>query len=123
MRRRRPTSLGIIGTSLGVLGVIGLTWGSIDSFKPDRVGIALLVVGAIIICYKRLETKNLAADEIYNVGRERAEADGYELGYQDGLEDGHKTQPARPVIVPLHQCAGCGKSTALTAAGSVADRV
>lgn len=123
MKRRKPTTLGIIGTTIGVLGVIGLTWGSIDSFKPDRVGIALLVVGAIIVCYKRLETKNLAADEIFNVGRERGEADGYKLGYHDGLEDGHKTQPARPVIVPLHhRCEDCQNSAAPVSVGGVADR-
>lgn len=120
VRRRKPTTLGIIGAALGATGVSGLAWSSFNSFRPDLIGIMLVVVGAVVICYKRLETKNLAADEIYNVGRERGEADGYEQGYRDrGLE-----QPFTPVVVPLPQrCEHCGHSVGLTAVGSVADRV
>lgn len=120
VRRRRPTLLGVIGSALGGLGVIGLTWGSLISFKPDRVGIALAAVGAIIICYQGLRTKNLAADEIYKTGYDRGREDGYDEGYEDrGLE-----HPASPVVVPLYsRCTDCGNSAAVTAVGSVADRV
>lgn len=97
VKRRRPTLLGIIGTVLGALGVVGIAWGSLERFQPDRVGITLVVLGAILICYKRLETKNLAADEIYKLAYDRGKEDGYDEGYEDrGLE-----QPARPVVVPF----------------------
>lgn len=122
VRRRKPTKLGIIGTTLAALGGIGLVWGSAGEFRPDRIGIALLLLGAIIVCYKRLETKNLAADEIYNVGRERGEADGYEQGLRDGLEEGRRSHP-RPTVVPLHvRCEACGGAGAKRPVGSVADR-
>jgi|SRR5690349_9709095 len=120
VRRRRPTLLGVIGTAIGGLGVIGLMWGSLVSFKPDRVGVALLVVGAIIVCYQGLRSKNLAADEIYKIGYDRGREDGYDEGYEDrGLE-----HPAAPVVVPLRQrCAECGATAGVAAVGSVADRV
>lgn len=119
VRRRKPTTLGIIGTGLGGLGVGGLAWSSIDRLRPDLIGIMLVVVGAIVICYKRLETKNLGADEIYKVGYDRGREDGYDEGYQDrGLE-----QPVRPVVVPLHQlCERCGNVPQPQSVGSVADR-
>lgn len=121
VRRRRPTKLGIIGTVLGCLGVGCIIWGNTRQFDPMRIGIALLIVGTILICFKKLETKNLAADEIYNVGRERGEADGYEMGLKDGRVDGERQ---RPVIVPfpVQQCPDCGHSVGLTPVGSVADR-
>jgi hypothetical protein len=110
----------VIGTTISGLGVIGLTWGSFISFKPDRVGIALVVVGAIIVCYQGLRSKNLAADEIYKTGYDRGREDGYDEGYEDrGLE-----HPSVPVVVPLHQrCTECGNVAGVTAVGSVADRV
>lgn len=119
VKRRKPTLLGIIGTTLFGLGVGGLAWGSVDHVQPDRIGIAAVVLGAVVICYKRLETKNLAADEIYKVAHNRGLEEGYDEGYRDrGLE-----QPIRPVLVPLHRCSNCGSSPALTPVGSVADRV
>lgn len=120
VKRREATWLGIIGTALGALGVVGLAWGSADRFQPDRLGIVLVVVGAILICYKRLETKNLAADEIYKVAYDRGREDGYDEGYEDrGME-----QPVRPVVVPMatQRCGNCGSSPALQSVGSVADR-
>lgn len=121
VRRRKPTKLGIIGTVLGSLGAGGIIWGSAKAFDPMRIGIALLIVGTIIICFKKLEAKNLAADEIYNVGRERGEADGYEMGLRDGRVDGERT---RPVIVPFpaQKCPDCGHSAGSLPVGSVADR-
>jgi hypothetical protein len=121
VRRRKPTTLGIIGTALACIGVVGLTWGSLDEFRPERIGIAALLIGVTLICYQRLATKNLAADEIYNVGRERGEADGYEAGYEEGRADG---QRSRPFVVPLpvQTCPCCGESMSLQSVGSVADR-
>jgi hypothetical protein len=129
VRRRKPTLLGIIGSAVAVAGVIGLAWGSFKEFHPDRVGIALLVLGAILICYKRLdlsckrlEQKNLAADEIFNVGREQGETAGYDEGYREGVEEGRRHQP-RLTVVPLRQrCSDCGNSLGLKSVGSVADR-
>ena len=100
VKRIKPTLLGIVGTFISILGVGGMFWGSLQHFDPQRVGIALLIVGVTVICFKRLETKNLAADEIFNLGRERGEADGYDEGYRDGLEEGQKNSQ-RPVVVPL----------------------
>jgi hypothetical protein len=120
VRRRRPTTLGIIGTGLGCLGVMGITWGSIQKFDPMRIGIAFLVIGVMLICFKKLETKNLAADEIFNVGRERGEAEGYEMGHRDGVAEGERKRPR--VVVPFPKCPGCGHSVGLHAVGSVADR-
>jgi len=120
VKRRKPTKLGIIGTALGTSGVVGITWGSLDEFRPDRVGIAFLMVGITLICFKKLETKSLAADEIYNVGRERGESDGYDQGYQDGLRDGERS---RPVVVPFPPHCTCGNPECSQPAGVVADRV
>lgn len=87
-------------------------WGSIQHFDPQRVGIALLNFGVALICFKRLETKNLAADEIFNLGRERGEADGYDEGFRDGVEEGEKSRQ-RPVVVPMSpRCADCGHCSA-----------
>lgn len=122
VKRCKPTWLGIVGTFISTLGLIGLTWGSLDHFDPQRLGIALLIVGVTLICYKRLETKNLAADEIYNVGRERGETDGYDEGFRDGVEEGEKTHQ-RPVVVPLSpRCVDCGHRSELLPIGTVADR-
>lgn len=120
MRRRRPTKLGIIGVTLAVMGVAGLAWGNIEEFHPERIGIAALVVGVILLCYKQLAIKNLAENAIFNVGRERGEADGYDSGYEDGLKDGERR---RPVVVPLpiHTCR-CGNSKSLESVGRVVDR-
>lgn len=117
VRRRKPTKLGIIGTAIAGVGVIGIAWGNLEDFTPDRIGIALLLLGVTLICYKRLETKNLAADEIFNVGREQGEAEGYEAGYDDGLKDGERN---RPVIVPfpIQKCPDCGHTSALQSVGS-----
>lgn len=122
---RKPTKLGFIGTALGSLGVVGLGWESVDHFQPGRVGVMLVIVGAILICYKRLETKNLAADEIYNLGRERGEGDMYDEGYKDGYREGvTKGERRRPhVVARLPHCSNCGTATALHSVASVADRV
>lgn len=106
VKRSKPTLLGIVGTFITTLGVGGLAWGSIEHFDPQRLGIALLIVGVTLICFKKLETKSLAADEIYKVGYDRGKEDGYDEGYEDrGME-----HPVKPVLVPLQS------------AGTVADR-
>ena len=87
VKRRKATWTGIIGTSLSIAGVIGVAWGSIERFNPVAVGIMLVLVGVFLICYKKLETKNLAADEIYRVGYDRGKEDGYDEGYEDSSED------------------------------------
>lgn len=120
VRRRKPTKLGIIGTVLGCLGMVGITWGSMQKFEPTRIGIAFLIIGITLICYKKLETKNLAADEIYNVGRERGEADTWDEAYQAGFADGERS---RPVVVPFPPQCTCGNSACAQPAGVVADRV
>jgi len=108
VRRRKPTTLGIIGTTLAALGVMSLAWASIEHFRPDLVGIMLVVVGAVVICYKRLETKNLAADEIYKLAYDRGKEDGYDEGYADrGLET-----PERPVVVAFPGQCVCGGTVA-----------
>jgi len=100
--------------------VIGLTWGSILEFKPERIGIALLILGAMLVCYQKLDRKNLASNEIFNEGRERGEADGYDHGYRDGLVDGRRE---RPHVIELHpKCEDCGQPAAKRPVGSVADR-
>lgn len=123
VKRSKPTKLGIIGTVLGILGVMSLAWASIEHYRPDLMGVMLIVIGAILVCYKRLESKNLAADEIFNVGRERGEADGYTMGFRDGFEEGEKARP-RPVVVPFptQKCSDCGASAGKQFVGSVADR-
>jgi hypothetical protein len=121
VKRSKPTLLGIVGTFITTLGAGGLAWGSLVNFDPQRLGIALLIVGVTLICYKKLETKNLAADEIYNVGRERGESDGYDEGYRDGLEEGQKTREMK--VVPLSpRCTDCPNCARYLAVGSVADR-
>jgi hypothetical protein len=106
VRRRRPTKLGIIGTALAALGGGGLTWGTVDEFQPERFGILFLIIGIGIIGFQKLERRNLASNEIYNTGRERGEADGYDQGYRDGLIDGERN---RPVVVPFPgRCQHCG---------------
>lgn len=120
VRRRKPTKLGIIGTFIACLGLGGLAWGSLEHFDPQRLGIACLIVGITLICFKKLETKNLAADEIYNVGRERGEADGYDQGFQDGMVVGERN---RPVVVPFPPHCTCGDPNCAQPAGVVADRV
>jgi hypothetical protein len=116
---------------MGSLGVVCIVWGSIEEFDPVRVGIALFIAGVILICFKRLEEqhrkleeKNLAADEIYNVGRERGEADTYDAAYKEGYEAGMTIgERRRPLMVaPLPHCPSCGTATALHAVASVADR-
>lgn len=95
LKRHKPTLLGIIGATAGSLGVVGLAWGSMGRFRPDLIGITLIVVSAIVVCYGRLKQKNLAADEIYKVAYDRGREDGYDEGYEDrGME-----RPERPVIV------------------------
>ena len=121
VKRRKPTWLGVVGTFTAGLGVIGLTWGSLKNFDPQRLGIACLIVGITLICFKKLETKNLAADEIYNVGRERGESDGYDEGYREGLEEGQKARTL--TVVPLSpRCTDCPNCAAYLPVGSVADR-
>ena len=119
VKRSKPTRLGIVGTFITTLGMGGLTWGSIEHFDPQRLGIACLIVGITLICFKKLETKNLAADEIYNVGRERGEGDGYDQGYQDGLADGERN---RPVVVQFPPHCTCGNPNCAQPAGVVANR-
>lgn len=115
VRRRRPSKLGITGAVLAALGVIGLAWGSVDDFKPDRVGIVLAVIGLGIIGYRRLETKNLAGDEIWRLAYDTGREDGYDEGYKDrGTE-----MPLRPVVVPLNPtCDICGGPVARVRVGS-----
>lgn len=119
VKRCRPTWLGVVGTFTAGLGVIGLTWGSLKNFDPQRLGIACLIVGITLICFKKLETKNLAADEIYNVGYERGEADSYDRAYQEGFADGERS---RPVVVPFPPYCTCGNPACAQPVGSVADR-
>ena len=122
VKRSKPTWLGIVGTFITMLGIGGMVWGTVENFDPQRLGIAMLIVGVTLICYKRLETKNLAADEIYNVGLERGQDDGYDQGYRDGLEEGQKTR-ARMQVVPLSpRCSDCGHCSAPQPVVSVADR-
>ena len=119
VRRRKPTKLGIIGTAVGCLGAVGITWGSLEEFRPDRVGIAFLMVGITLICFKKLERKNLAADHIFNLGRERGEGDGYDQGYRDGFADGERN---RPVVVAFPPHCTCGNPKCSQPAVAVADR-
>lgn len=116
VKRRKPTKLGIIGTVLATLGVIGLAWGSVQDFRPERIGVFLAVLGFGVIGYRRLETKNLAADEIYKIAYDRGREDGYDEGYDDRGQE----QPARPVVVPLGvACINCGETKgARVAAGT-----
>lgn len=103
LKRHKPTLLGIVGAALATLGVVGLTWGSVRiRFRPDLIGITLIIVATIMICYGRLQQRNLGADEIYKVAHERGKEEGYDEGYEDrGME-----QPIRPVVVALpDQCA------------------
>lgn len=119
MKLRKPTKLGIAGTFMGSLGVVSVTWGSIKHFDPVRVGIVLLIVGVTLMCFQSLKTKNLAADEIYNIGRERGHEDGYEEGYREGMAYGERRRPS--VVVPMPtRCDDCGHVMKLV--GSVADR-
>jgi hypothetical protein len=96
-----------------------------------RIGIALFIAGVILVCFKELKaylkelrTMNLAADEIFNIGRERGEADTYDEAYKEGYEEGMaKGERRRPhVVAPLPQCPNCGTATALHSVASVADR-
>lgn len=124
---------------MGSLGVVCIAWGSIEAFDPIRVGIGLFIAGVILICFKELQvhlkelrTLNLAADEIYNVGRERGQEDTYaeakeegfregrEVGYREGMTKGERRRPVS--VAPLPHCPGCGTATALHSVASVADR-
>jgi hypothetical protein len=120
---RKPTKLGFIGTLLGSLGVVCIVWGSVEAFDPVRVGIGLFLAGVILVCFKELRTQNLAADEIFNIGRERGEADVYDEAYREGYEEGMTMgERRRPYAAPLPHCPNCGTATALHAVASVADR-
>lgn len=129
---KKPTKLGFAGSFMGSLGVVCIVWGSVESFDPLRIGIAMFVAGVILVCFKELKaylkelrTMNLAADEIYNIGRERGEAEtydeAYKEGYQEGMTHGERRRPH--VVAPLPKCPSCGTSTALHSVASVADRV
>lgn len=120
---KKPTKLGIAGTIMGSLGVGCIIWGSVKLFDPLKIGSVLFIAGVILICFKRLEEqhgrleeKNLAADEIFNLGRERGESDAYEDGYKDGMAFGERRRPQAP------HCPSCGTSTALHSVVSVANR-
>ncbi|HEY9367016.1 hypothetical protein [Streptomyces sp.] len=113
MRLNKPSKLGLIGGVLAGVGAVALAWGNVNDFDPERVGIVLLIMGTILMTFKRLEQKNLAADEIYNVAYER----GMEEGYDQGYEDRGQEQPARPVVVPfpVQRCPACGSEAGLVA--------
>jgi len=121
---RKPTKLGFTGTAMGSLGVVCVVWGSVQAFDPVRVGVGLFLAGVILMCFKDLRTQNLAADEIFNIGRERGEADVYDEAYKEGYEEGMAMgERRRPhVVAPLPQCPSCGTTTALRSVASVADR-
>jgi hypothetical protein len=125
---KKPTKLGFTGPLLGSLGVVCIVWGSVREFDPVRVGVALFLAGVISIFFKkledqhrRLEEKNLAADEIWKIGQNAGFEDGYADGYQDGVANGERRRPH--VVAPLPQCPHCGTATALHSVASVADRV
>lgn len=124
---RKPTKLGVAGTALGSLGVVCIVWGSVQAFDPVRVGIVLLLVGVISIYFNKtttllqeLRTQNLAADEIYKIGRDQGIEDAWEDGYREGVADEKRHKPQ--IVVPLPQCPSCGTSTALRSVASVANR-
>ena len=124
VRKRKPTLLGTAGAALGGLGVGALVWGNIRNFEPTRIGVALLIIGVMLICTKCLKAKNLAENEIFNLGRERGEADCYDEYYRQGLEDGRRE---RLTVVSMPQQCSCGDPQCLQPAGrkpvgSVADR-
>jgi hypothetical protein len=77
----------------------------IKDFHPERAGFGLLLAGMILVTFKKLEQKNLAADEIYKTAYDRGNEDGYDQGYADRQSE----QPTRPVVVPMPvaRCLNC----------------
>jgi hypothetical protein len=106
------------------LGVVCIVWGSAKEFDPVRVGIVLFLGGLTLVCFKELRTQNLAANEIYNVGRERGQDEtydeAYKEGYREGMTMGERRRPH--VVAKLPHCPNCGTATALHAVAGVADR-
>lgn len=123
---KKPTKLGFAGYVMGSLGVVCIIWGSVREFDPLKVGSVLFIAGVILICFKRLEEqhgrleeKNLAADEIYKLGKNIGVEEGYEDGYHEGMIHGERRRPA---VVPLPVCPDCGADTHLRSVAGVANR-
>ena len=105
LKKWKPSLMEVAGYVIGCAGVAGLIWGSLEDFDPTRIGIVLLVLGAVLLSTKCLKTNNLASNEIYNLGRERGEGDTWDEAYQAGFADGERS---RPVVVPFPPQCTCG---------------
>lgn len=110
----------------GGLGVVVLAIGIglilADDFTVASIGRVLALGGLVFACYQKLDRRiserNLAADEIYQVGYEAGEARGY--------EEGLAAASVRPVVIDLAEQRDLRfdaiKNRPLTSAVSAGDR-
>lgn len=116
MRRRALSTGGKIGLALLVAGTASMAWSQILDFSPGSLGRIGVVLGVILICYGKLVTRTAASDQTYRLG--------YDLGIEAGHREARGAQ--RPVVVDLERrrvvCSEC-KAPCSKTAPRVVDRV
>lgn len=98
---RRWTATERWGAAAVATGAACILWQNLRTFNPAGIGITLLVVGALLVCYKKLAMKNMAADQTFKLG--------YDIGKEDGAEEQRRETDLRPQVVPISSrlCTDC----------------
>jgi hypothetical protein len=95
LKRRSGTEYA--GAASVVLGIAFIAWQAIIvTFNPAAVGIAALVIGVLLICYKKLAIKNMASDEVFQTG--------YDRGWDDRDEESRRDAHPRVVDISSRLC-------------------
>lgn len=122
----RRNTKGTKQSQTGGLGVVVLAIGIglilADDFTVASIGRVLALGGLVFACYQKLDRRiserNLANDEIYQVG--------YDSGHERGYEEGLAAASVRPVVIDLAEQRDLrfdtGKTRPLTPAVSAGDR-
>lgn len=114
---KKGSTGGKVGTGLLALGIAGVLWTNVISdFSPEALCRLAVVVGVIVVYGERLVARTEAGAQQYRLG--------YDIGHEDGFQEGHGT--AKPVVVDLdlhrNGCDRC-KGKAISSDLKVADRV
>lgn len=97
---RRKTGTEIAGAVAVALGIACIAWQAIIvTFNPAAIGIASLVIGVLLICYKKLAIKNMASDEVFQTG--------YDRGWEDRDEESRRDAFPHVVDITSRLCSSC----------------